>query len=277
MNRQRRPGFSTFRHVLLPLALLSCFGLGIFWLYSLFLLVTDYHPFGGNGSASSMVEAGTDLLSYTVTTREEYVAQITGLKYDHTTHPDDRFEYLKDAQHGLLKRMNDPDKRIGLTDDGTPPTEKIITHYPTYFTFQQLVTAWPLADTSAAGWERSPAHPHNGNHGLARFDYTDPTQRALALRFRQEELPFILENVPEIASAVKEHFSLESIKEHFGHEPRMVERSANNQFMYYTLGEGMGGCEIGSGVGWSAVIAHPFPPLPCHACHRIYLYHEYHF
>ena len=44
--------------------------------------------------------------------------------------------------------------------------------------------------------KRSKAHPSRGQ-GLARFDWTDLQQRRLALRFRQEELPFVLTNVPE--------------------------------------------------------------------------------
>ncbi len=113
MNRQRRTGFSIVRHVLLPLGLLTCFGLGIFWLYSLFLLVTDYHPYGSRSTDSNMVEAGSDLLSYTVTTPEEYKSAIPGLEYDKIAHPDGRFDYLLEEQYGLLKRMNDPDKRPG--------------------------------------------------------------------------------------------------------------------------------------------------------------------
>ena len=55
----------------------------------------------------------------------------------------------------------------------------------------------------------------------------------MALRFRREELPFILTNVPEVAAAAKGEFSLERLKANFGPEPRLVERSDNNHFMYY--------------------------------------------
>ena len=48
-------------------------------------------------------------------------------------------------------------------------------------------------------------------------------QRRIALRFRQEELPFVLINVPEVEAAPSELFSLENLKDQFGHEPRQVD------------------------------------------------------
>ena len=48
-------------------------------------------------------------------------------------------------------------------------------------------------------------------------------QRRIALRFRQEELPFVLTNVPEVEAAPSELFSLENLKDQFGHEPRQVD------------------------------------------------------
>ena len=47
--------FHIVRHIVVPFFLLVCLGLGLFWLWSLFLLITDY------GSTHSSVEAGINL------------------------------------------------------------------------------------------------------------------------------------------------------------------------------------------------------------------------
>jgi hypothetical protein len=80
----------------------------------------------------------------------------------------------------------------------------------------------------------SPAHPDK-ERGIARFDYSDEEQRRIALAFRNAELPFVLYNVPEVRSAASQVFTLKNLLKEFGSIPRIVERSANNHFMYYSM------------------------------------------
>ena len=89
--------------------------------------------------------AGTDLLSYTVATRAEYQSRVPWLRYK----PDHRFDHLLShpdlLQHTSLDRLSEE-------DNGGATIEKIITDYPTYFSFQDLVADWAIADTSTEGW-----------------------------------------------------------------------------------------------------------------------------
>ena len=89
--------------------------------------------------------AGTDLLSYTVATQAEYQSRVPWLRYK----PDHRFDHLLShpdlLQHTSLDRLSEE-------DNGGATIEKIITDYPTYFSFQDLVADWAIADTSTEGW-----------------------------------------------------------------------------------------------------------------------------
>lgn len=81
------------------------------------------------------------MLSYTVATRAEYQSRIPWLRYK----SDHRFDHF--LQHPDFLQHTSLD-RVG---EGTP-SERIITDYPTYFTFQELVSDWAIADTSVEGW-----------------------------------------------------------------------------------------------------------------------------
>ena len=219
-NSNSKRTFLVVRNCIIPLFLLTCFGLGMFWLWSLFLLITDY------SSTHSMVDAGTnnltrtlvtlfdrsydyllceqslkvakiatrwlqndywglsdflfwqcyccrctcihdwlvslslscppspghldlvlgtDLLSYTVATRAEYQSRIPWLRYK----PDHRFDHL--LQHPDLLQHTSLD-RVAEGESMEPPSERIITDYPTYFSFREIVSDWAIADTSVEGW-----------------------------------------------------------------------------------------------------------------------------
>ena len=65
--------------------------------------------------------------------------------------------------------------------------------YPFLETLGTLMTRWPQDELD------NPPQPFLER--LQHFDYNDPDQMAMALRFRDEELPFKVYNVPEVISA----------------------------------------------------------------------------
>ena len=103
-----------------------------------------------------------------------------------------------------------------------------------FFTMRELMTSWDLDDASRDGWNKSPAHPKKGKH-IPRFDYSDPSQRKTALKYRDAEMPFIVYNVPQLNKASIGPFGVDQLLENMGDEPRAVEKSSNNRFMYYSV------------------------------------------
>lgn len=101
-----------------------------------------------------------------------------------------------------------------------------------YFPMNQLMTAWDFDDTSPEGWLNSPAHPNKGK-SVPRFDFSVPEQRAIALEYRNKEIPFIVFNVPEVERAIEKTFTRSKLLENFGEKQLDVEKSASNRFMYY--------------------------------------------
>lgn len=106
-----------------------------------------------------------------------------------------------------------------------------------FFTLGELFEHWPPNNVAAESWHSSKAHPSNGQH-VHRFDYSDPVQKDLASKYRERELPFIVYNVPELEEAIQTSFSKDSLLTSFGAEVRDVERSTDNNFMYYKMTRG---------------------------------------
>lgn len=180
-------------------------------------------------------ERSYKLFAYT-STAEEYRAAIPGLLY---------------SAH-----------RVGLNDS---PVE------PAMYPLRLLLSEWSPNDNSPDKWAQSRAHPENngnddiklsvsgrgaslninisglqrerdgsatgrkkrGRGGVIRLDYADAQQRALAEKYREAELPFVLYNVREVEAAA-DVFSISNLLNNFGSVPRIVERSKDNKFMYYT-------------------------------------------
>jgi len=138
--------------------------------------------------------------------KEEYLASIPGLKYSST-------------------RDN--------AGNNESPRE------PDFVTLRELFEHWHPDDTSAGKWATSVAHPDRVSsaglrRSLHRFDYSSEADMEKALLFRERELPFVLYNVPELDEATERVFSIPSLLANFGSTPRIVERSRDNHFMYYT-------------------------------------------
>jgi len=157
--------------------------------------------FGADLSDLWTSKSPPELFSYT-STLDEYRGAISGLRYA---------------------------PGAGAADPNKAPVE------PEYVTLETLFRNWHPDDTSRDKWASSPAHPSHGNaHSLRRFDYDSPEDMALALKFRDLELPFVLYNIPELNDAADNVFTVPSLLQKFGSTPLIVEKSVDNHFMYYT-------------------------------------------
>lgn len=104
---------------------------------------------------------------------------------------------------------------------------------PKYFSLSELFKIWPPNDTSSKSWLKSPAYPDKG-FGLQRLHYDMPDELALAKKFRENEIPFVLTNLPDMVD-VEKAFELKALLRQFGNMPRMVEKSETNYFVYYSV------------------------------------------
>lgn len=117
----------------------------------------------------------------------------------------------------------------GLTYNVAPVTS---IKDPTFFQLGDLLGAWNPDDTSQNKWTKSVAHPSTGN-GLARFDYADEAQRKMAQLYRENEVPFIVTNVPELHQAIANEFAFENLQKNLAGEIINVEKINSNNYMFY--------------------------------------------
>ena len=103
---------------------------------------------------------------------------------------------------------------------------------PSYFKLGDLLSAWNPDDTSQARWLQSAAHPSKGK-GLAGFDYMDESQRKMALAYRENEIPFIITNVPELLAGIESSFSSDTLRKNLGDQQVSVEKISSNNYMFY--------------------------------------------
>ena len=95
--------------------------------------------------------------------------------------------------------------------------------YPKYKTLLQVVQDWN---------PDNPDMPSNFNETLQHFDYMNPEDMTIALKFRDAEVPFKIYNVPEFSETSKkwtDEYLLTVLKYSRNH----VEKSKNNHFMYW--------------------------------------------
>lgn len=107
--------------------------------------------------------------------------------------------------------------------------------YPKLFPLVNLLKTWPSTYVGKDAWERSPAHPKNGEDSLYRFNYMNLTERQLAFTYRDLDLPYIIYNIPELDQAAMQDFSISTLRQHLSIIPRMVEKSESQRFMYYVM------------------------------------------
>jgi len=147
-------------------------------------------------------QAGKRLASYTLSL-SEYRQKIPGLLYDNAK---------KQTPHA--------------------PRE------PVYYPLGELLSDWNPDDTRPEKWPMSRAHPNQAVGSVDRFDFQNEKDMEMALQFRKAELPFLIYNMPTLDRAADDdahgEFGLLALKRHFGSIPRLVEKSKDNHFMYYS-------------------------------------------
>jgi hypothetical protein len=121
-NSKKTAYLKSFKNCVIPLILFSCFFLGIFWIYSLTLLISDFPLFK---EGNSQLTAGGSLLSYT-STIYEYVDKIPGLVY------------------GTDKRFMDQTFAIENGNDDVLYDK----YSPKLFEFKSILEKWDVHDTS---------------------------------------------------------------------------------------------------------------------------------
>lgn len=102
-----------------------------------------------------------------------------------------------------------------------------------FFKLGDLLSAWNPDNVSPQKWAQSAAHPGRGN-GLPRFDYSQPAHVAAAFRMRDQELPFVVYNVPALDAAAMNQFSREQLLLNYGNRLITTERMPGNKYMYYS-------------------------------------------
>lgn len=94
--------------------------------------------------------------------------------------------------------------------------------YPYQWNLLGILKAWPVEDPTP------PTHLHQG---LCVFDYTKDFDKAMT--YREAEVPFIIENDPEVAKAVERLNMPTYIDRLMGDVMHRAEYSRNVHFMYY--------------------------------------------
>jgi hypothetical protein len=155
-----------------------------------------------------------DLFSYRVHSKKEYYHKFPGLIYNDYYTTNSAYDANSDA---IIKTSSH------FSEVTTPK----------YFKLKHLLYRWNPDDTDSRRWQKSMAHPLSNQDPIRRFDYSKPTERAIALQYRNAEIPFIVYNVDELDNAVKTGFKTSNLLKNFGSEKRQVERSIDNHFMYY--------------------------------------------
>jgi hypothetical protein len=151
-----------------------------------------------------------DLPSYKYT-RQEYYQHLSGFPSR---------SYLPSSSN-LQTLLSDPSK------------SQLQNEYPVWFKLGDLLKRWPANNTHKDHWKYSPAHPGKGK-GLFRLNFGNETERKLAFSLRSLDLPFILFNIPELDKAASDVFNYKNLLDQFGKEPRIVERSETNEFLYFS-------------------------------------------
>jgi hypothetical protein len=111
-------------------------------------------------------------------------------------------------------------------------TNNSIAEKPIFFPLLELIANWNPDNTEKNMWNFSVSHPRYGKN-IKRFDYSNKIQRKVALNYRNEEIPFIIYNIPELNHAI-DLFTINNLLKNFGSTERIVEQSIDNHFMYYT-------------------------------------------
>ena len=96
--------------------------------------------------------------------------------------------------------------------------------YPPEFSVVDIVNNWNPDNTEI------PAQHYDT---LCHFNYQNKEQKALALEYRNEEVPFVVYNVPEIDEVVTKWSDMDYLHSRLGSKKYRSETSKDNHFMYW--------------------------------------------
>ena len=125
-----------------------------------------------------------------------------------------RFAWEKEWEEMQQKYANDPDKlkpAVDYTDKTKYVYPKIApepppsNQYPILKPLKQLLEDWPQDEDKEGMIHET----------LMHFNYSDPAERAMAMTFRDKEVPFKFVDVPELDAATKK-WTDEYVSRHFG-------------------------------------------------------------
>lgn len=151
---------------------------------------------------------------------EQYYKKIPGLIYNTTEN--DNLKVLQNQKQGFMYKL-------------------------TFYKLGDLLSSWEPLDMSPIKWIESKCHPNHQkinrnnydtkliqSNNIMRFDYVK--ELSLALEYRQQELPFIFYNIPQLNRGIHINFTLHELIKNIGISKEiLVENSQNNQFMYYLM------------------------------------------
>jgi hypothetical protein len=111
--------------------------------------------------------------------------------------------------------------------------------YPKGYPLSSLLTAWNPHNISI---------PSKHFNSLCSFNYQDTTELAIARKYRDHEVPFVLRNHPDLNDAVTRWRNFDYLEGLFGGADALYrsEYSNNNHFMYW---QHTGPAAIGAGIG----------------------------
>jgi hypothetical protein len=125
----------------------------------------------------------------------------------------------------LSRRLETVDQDvIGYDVHRCPPD--IPQNYPFTWNVIDVLQAWNPDKTEI------PSFMHQG---LCTIDWRDPEQRAIAEDYRRQELPFLVENHPEIWKAAERWSHFDYLHSLLGEDKYRNEHSLNNHMMYWKL------------------------------------------
>ena len=113
-------------------------------------------------------------------------------------------------------------KDLGYSLHGCPNTPP--PNYPVSWNVMTVLAHWNPDETEI---------PRSIHQGICMFDWNNPTDREKAEEYRRKEVPFVIQNLPEVWRAAERWTTPGYLEELIGDEQVLNEHSENNHFMYW--------------------------------------------
>lgn len=124
----------------------------------------------------------------------------------------------------LSRRLETKDSSVPYDIHRCPAV--ILEGYPIAWSILDVLKNWNPDDTEI---------PDKIYQGLCSIDWSDPTQRKIAVHYRTNELPFLVKNHPVIGRAADRWSDYDYMYEKLGDSEYRNEHATGNQLMYWKL------------------------------------------